>query len=148
MKKVWSMVGLVAISGIAARASEPIPLRPGRYSVTTVMSVNGKKMAPAMKRRCITSVDLQDPERIFNDGFLNNFRPDPNCTERNLKINGNKISYDEECAKPTISACTVHVEATVSETEYSAVRSVKAKSPRAPSMDYAISAKRAGACAH
>lgn len=148
MNKCWSMAVLFVMCGVAYAAGGTIGLTPGRYSVTMVMSMNGKKMAPNTKSRCITTTDLQDPERIFNERFLDNFKPDPNCTERNLKISGNRVSYDEECAKPELSARTVHVEATVSESGYTAVRSVKPKSPRAPAMVYTISGKRTGDCAH
>jgi hypothetical protein len=147
MKKVWGTVGLLVIAGIAAWASGAVALKPGRYSVTTVMSMNGRNYPPNTQSRCITNKDLQDPRRIFNERFMANFEPDPNCTERNLKTDGSKISYDEDCPTPAVSAHTVHVEGTVSESGYSAVRSVKPKSPRALPFVYTISAKRTGDCA-
>lgn len=148
MNKRWCIAAVFAACGVAFAAGSTIGLKPGQYSVTTVMSMAGNKMAPNTRNRCITTADLQDPERIFNERFLDNFKPDSNCTEHNLKINGNKVSYDEDCAKPELSAHTVHVEATVSETGYTAVRSVKPKSPRALPFVYTISAKRTGDCAH
>jgi Protein of unknown function (DUF3617) len=148
MNKFLSIAALFVMCAVAFAAAGAIGLKPGKYSVTTVMSMNGNKMAPNIRSRCITTADLQDPERIFNERFLDNFKPDSNCTEHNPKINGNKVSYDEDCAKPEMSARTVHVEATVSETGYTAVRSVKPKSPRALPLVYTISAKRTGDCAH
>lgn len=149
MRKSSRALLLLFVCGVVcgiAFAADMIALAPGRYAVTTVMTLNGNKMAPNTKSRCITKDDLQDPERLFNERFLDGFKPDPNCTEHNVKISADKASYDEECAKPEMSARTVHVEATFSDTAYSVARSVKPKSPRAMPFVYTISAKRTGDC--
>lgn len=143
MKTVWGIFLLFMACGVAVAVGNGVGLKPGRYDVTTTMSLSGKSMSPNTKSRCIAASDLQDPERIFNERFLDGFKPESKCSEHNVKINGSKVSYDEDCPNRS-----VHVDATVSETGYSAVRSVTPKSPRALPFTYKISAKRTGDCTH
>jgi len=131
----------IALTVIAA--PESIRLKPGRYEVLQQMMVNGKAEPESRPdSRCITTTDLQNPEAVFNAASLGEFRADATCVVRGLKADGSKVSYDADCSNRT-----VHVDATLlSDGEFTAVRSVTAKSARAVSMVYKLGGKRTGEC--
>lgn len=141
MKQPGMMILLLTTGAAALFASSAMGLKPGKYEETTTMEMNGKPTSqPAIHTKCISSEDIQDPEAVFNERIFARYKPDPTCTRRNLTNSAGKISYDEDCTNRK-----VHVDATFSDTQYSAVRSV---TPRSGPMafTYRISGKRTGNC--
>lgn len=122
-------------------ANDVLTLRPGKYEETVVTEMKGRRLsAPQVHSKCIHAADLKNPEAIFNERVGVRFATDKTCTTHNLSIGGGKLSYDEDCQNRK-----VHVEATFSSTEYTAVRQVVAK--RGPTaFTYRIKAKRTGEC--
>jgi len=142
-KQVFATAICCSIAAVVLAAPETIRLKPGRYAVSQQMSVNGKAEPESRPdSRCITPTDLQNPEAIFNAASLGEFRADATCVVRGLKADGSKVSYDADCSNRT-----VHVDATLlSDGEFTAVRSVTAKSARGVSMIYKLGGKRTGEC--
>ena len=134
------------LSPLAFAADPAVNLQPGKYEVATIMEMtmngNSKTYPSQTTTRCLTPAQLADPEQVFNERVAAAYRPDPSCTQHNLKTSSTAVSYDEDCNNRT-----VHVDATLSSTSYSAVRNVLPKSPRAPHMSYKITGKRTGDCA-
>jgi hypothetical protein len=128
-------------------ATDPaVNLQPGKYEIATsvemTMKGNSKTYPSQITTRCLTPTQLADPEQVFNERVAAAYRPDPSCTQHSLKASSTSVSYDEDCNNRT-----VHVDATLSPTSYSAVRKVLPKDPRAPHMAYKITGKRTGDCA-
>ncbi len=123
-------------------ANTALGLKTGKYEETVTIEMNGKAMSePNVHSKCISAEDLQEPEAVFNERVFKRYKPDPTCATHNLTNSGGKISYDEDCTNRK-----VHVDATVSGTEYSAVRSVTAKSGSS-AFTYKMKGKRTGDCA-
>jgi hypothetical protein len=139
--KTFSVLCLLLISGSSVLlASSAVSLKPGKYEVTGIREMNGKQY-PGHSIRCISAADLEDPEAVFNERVFARYKPDPSCTQHNLTNSGGKLSYDEHCANRT-----VHVDATLSGTEYSAVRSVTPKASGALGFTFKMTGKRIGDC--
>ncbi len=136
---------MVTLCHLAFAASPAINIQPGKYeilnSMEMTMNANSKTYPSRTATRCLTPAQLTDPEQVFNERFGANYRPDTSCTQHNLKTSSTSVSYDEDCNNRT-----VHVDAALLSTSYSAVRKVLPKDPRAPRMTYKISAKRIGEC--
>lgn len=134
------------LSPLAFATDAAVNLQPGKYEIATSveMTMNGiSKTYPShTTTRCLTPAELADPEQVFNEHVAAAYRPDPSCTQHSLKTSSTSVSYDEDCNNRT-----VHVDATLSPTSYSAVRKVLPKDPRAPHMAYKIAGKRTGDCA-
>jgi hypothetical protein len=145
LKQIFAMAICCSIAAVVLASPESIHLKPGRYAVSQQMKVNGQAEPESRPdSRCITASDLQNPEAVFNAASLGEFRADATCVVRSLKADGSKVSYDADCSNRI-----VHVDATlVSEGEFSAVRSVTAKSARGVSMVYKLGGKRTGDCTH
>jgi hypothetical protein len=135
-----------ALSTVALAAPQPVNLEPGKYAITSVLTVmvdgvaqpSRRKVRPAT--RCLTSTDLADPEAVFNERVLVKYVPDPACIQGNLKTSATELSYDEDCDNRR-----VHVDVTLASTSYEAVRTVMPKAP-APQTAYKITGKRIGDC--
>ncbi len=141
MKNLGIPILLLMTSASVLPANSVVDLKPGKYQETTTMEMNGKATSqPNIHIKCISADDLQHPEAIFNERVFKLYKPDPACATHNLTTSGGKIAYDEDCANRK-----VHVDATVSGTEYSAVRSV---TPKSGSMGftYRMKGKRTGEC--
>lgn len=130
---------------LAFAADPTINIQPGKYEIATsmemTMNANSKTYPSQTTTRCLTPALLTDPEQVFNERFAANYHPDPSCARHSLKSSSTSVSYDEDCNNRT-----VHVDATLSSTSYSAVRKVLPKDPRAPHMTYKITGKRTGEC--
>lgn len=129
---------LLAAAYVLGSAME---LKPGKYQVKTRTALAGHDQGEDRgKTLCITSTDLEDPERIFNERFFLTHKADPTCTTKNLQNEHGKLSYDEDCDDRLI-----HVDATLFEGEYAAVRTVNPKSG-AISVTFTMTGKRVGDC--
>lgn len=124
--------------------AQSVPLQPGRYEVlaTSTISVarGTEKGKTERASRCIRSADLADPEAVFNNRFLADFRPDGTCRLGNVVIAGGKVAYSADC-----KYSTVQVEGTATGTAYAVVRKARNKGP-GPSVETRIDARRMGAC--
>lgn len=145
MRVLGSTVLALTLCHLAFAADPTVNLQPGKYEIATTveMTMNGVSKAYPSKTaiRCLTSAQLADPEHVFNERVGANYHPDPSCTQHSLKSSSTSVSYDEDCSNRT-----VHVDAALSSTSYSAVRKVLPKDPRAPHMTYKVSGKRTGEC--
>lgn len=142
MRRLGMVFCLFVLSAVILLANTALGLKPGMYEETSTMEMNGKAMSkPTVHSKCIDAADLQEPEAVFNERIFKRYKPDPACTTHNLTNSGGKISYDEDCTNRK-----VHVDATVSSSEYSAVRSVTPKSGRAMAFTYRMKGKRTGEC--
>jgi uncharacterized protein DUF3617 len=134
------------LSPLAFAANPAVNLQPGKYEIATsiemTMNGNSKTYPSRTTTRCLTPAQLADPEEVFNERVAASYHSDPSCTQHSLKTSSTSISYDEDCNNRT-----VHVDANLSSTSYSAVRKVLPKDPRAPHMTYKTTGKRTGDCA-
>jgi hypothetical protein len=141
MKQLGMLVVLLITDAAVLLANTAVGLKPGKYEETATMEMNGKPTSrPGVHTKCIDSKDLEDPEAIFNERIFVRYKPDPTCTTHNLTNSGGRISYDEDCTNRK-----VHVDATVSGAEYSAVRSVTPKTGTT-AFTYRMTGKRTGDC--
>lgn len=132
------VTGIVLWSSVVF--GEPLPLTPGYYEVTAIMSVSGK---PDKRHRCVTPDHLANPEAVLNYAFSIKNLPFPDHTVTNFSLQGGKISYDVDTPHALI-----HVEGTISSTEFSVERSHKGKSGKvlAVPMTMTLTGKRTGDC--
>jgi hypothetical protein len=133
------------MSPLAFATGPAVNLQAGMYEIATsvemTMNGNSKTYPSKTTTRCLTPAQLADPEQVFNERVAAAYHPDPSCTQHSLKTSSTSVSYDEDCNNRT-----VHVDATLSPTSYSAVRKVLPKDSRAPQMAYKITGKRTGDC--
>jgi len=94
MRKFALVVLAVALS-IPAIAAEH-PGKPGQWEMTMQMDMPGMpfKMPPMKTTICLTADDLKDPQKSVPQDAKNK------CTVSDYKIEGNKVSWSVECAKP------------------------------------------------
>lgn len=134
---------IAAVSGFASVASAgKVGLKPGRYEVTVtceVQHVRQNQSQTAM--RCIRALDLESPERVFNDGADSAPRAEEICTVKDFKSAAGKVSYNADCSNRT-----VHVEGNVSEVSFSVVRTVRPKASAGVSLKFTVSGKWLGDC--
>ena len=123
-------------------AAANIDLKPGKYTLTITYQIQDQRQNESRTgTRCIAPADLGDPEKIFNDRMFAPGSPDTYCAVKNLKTGGGQISYDADCQDRV-----VHVEGTLSNTEFSVVREVKPKASPGVSLKLALRGKRTGDC--
>ncbi len=124
--------------------SQPVPMQPGRYEViatSTVTAAAGTEKGKAERAsRCIKAETLANPDAVFNNRFLADFKPDESCKLGGVSIGGGKVAYGADC-----KYSTVRVEGTFTEGAYSVVRKAVNKGP-GPSVETRIEGKRMGPC--
>lgn len=120
--------------------AESLPLTPGFYDVTATMSVSGK---PEHRDRCVTPDHVTSPEAVLNYAFARKFTPLPDHKVVNYSVQGEHLSYDVETPHSLI-----HVEGTMSTTEFSVVRTNKSKSGKTlpVPITLTLTGKRTGDC--
>lgn len=120
--------------------AESLPLTPGYYAVAAKMSTSDK---PESRDRCVTPEHLTSPEAVLNYAFAKKFTPLPDHKVLNYSVQGGKLSYDVDTPHSLI-----HVEGTVSATEFSVVRGNKSKSGKTLPMPITLTltGKRTGEC--
>ena len=132
------VMGSIVYSGVAL--ADSLPLAPGHYDVTATLSTTGK----AEKRdRCITAEHVATAESVLNYGFAKNVTPLPNHTVVNFSVEGGRVSYNVDTPSSVI-----HVEGTISDTDFSVVRSHQSKSGKVSPvpMTLTLTGKRTGDC--
>ena len=125
---------------VTAVLAEPLPLTPGYYAVTAKYSTsNGQES----RDRCVTPDHVTSPEAVLNYAFAKKVTPIPGHTIKNYSLQGEKLSYDVDTPFSLI-----HVEGTVSATEFSVVRSNTSKSGKTLPMPITLTlqGKRTGDC--
>ncbi|MBX3351053.1 MAG: hypothetical protein KF747_20210 [Nitrospira sp.] len=125
---------------VTAVLAEPFPLTPGYYAVTAKYSTsNGQES----RDRCVTPDHVASPEAVLNYAFAKKVMPLPGHTIKNYLLQGEKLSYEVETPSSLI-----HVEGTVSATEFSVVRSNTSKSGKTlpVPITLTLTGKRTGNC--
>ena len=124
----------------AVAFAEPLSLTPGYYAVTAKMSTSDK---PESRDRCLTPDHVMSPEAVFNYGFAKKVIALPDHKVVNYTVQGDKLSYDVDTPFSLI-----HVEGTVSATEFSVARSNKSKSGKTLPIPITLTltGKRIGDC--
>ena len=142
-KRIVKMGALIALVGVfAVLAAANVKLKPGKYALTITYEVQDQRQSESGNAtRCITPEDLDNPEEIFNDRIAGSPKQKVSCSVRDLKNAGGKISYDADCSNRT-----VHVEGTLSSTEFSVVRTVKPKASQDVPLKFTVRGKRLGDC--
>ncbi|MGH9728949.1 MAG: DUF3617 domain-containing protein [Candidatus Acidiferrales bacterium] len=124
-------------------AAGNVDLKPGKYALTITYEVQDLRQNQSRSgARCITPLDLENPESIFNDRVVAGAKDEESCSTRNLRNVGGKISYDAECSNRV-----VHVEGSLNHTEFSVVRTVKPKASHGVSLKFTLRGRRTGDCA-
>jgi hypothetical protein len=129
---------LLAVSNATAK----VDLRPGKFEFTITYEIQGEQSAASKTAaRCVTPEQLDNPEEIFTDSAVDKHKSNASCKVENLKDSGEKISYDADCSNRL-----VHVEGTVSGTEFLVVRNVKPKASKGVSLKLVLRGRRTGDC--
>ncbi|MBS0150760.1 MAG: hypothetical protein JSR31_07440 [Nitrospira sp.] len=120
--------------------AQSLPLMPGYYEVTATMSTSSE---PEQRHRCVTAEHLANAEAVLNYAFAKKFTPLPNHKIMNFSVGGDKISYEVDTPFSLI-----HVEGTISDTNFSVMRSNKSKSGKVSPipMTLTLIGKRTGDC--
>jgi hypothetical protein len=139
---------LFAVSAIAVLAagvmaqSADVPLRPGRYAITSSLEMTGQTTQPGTSgEHCITVEDMKDPENAFSPAVYATNRKNTECRVANFSRNGNKISYDVQCAR-----ALTQVEVTLSGDTFQGSRTVRPRAGAAARSVTRIEGKRTGDC--
>ncbi|MGC4097269.1 MAG: hypothetical protein QM706_09150 [Nitrospira sp.] len=134
--KVAISAALTVWAGLAL--AEMVPLTPGYYEVVVSGSPGGGTQT---RKRCVTTEHVADPDSVFNYAFAKPYKPFPGHHVVNNASQGDTISYDVET-----SFTTTHVEGTVSSSEFSIVRTTKAKSGKGTPVMMKLDGKRTRDC--
>lgn len=136
---VMVMLGFLFEAGALAA---PLALKPGLYAMTVTYQVQGERQNQSRSgTRCIAANDLENPEAIFSDQVVAVRTAEIKCSVGNWKNADGRVSYDAEC-----SDRTVHVEGSLSETEFSVVRTVTPKASPKILLKFVVAGKRTGHC--
>lgn len=129
---------IAAVSGFASVASAGnVTLKPGRYEVTVTYEVQHERQNQSQTAiRCIRALDLESPERVFNDRTDAAPRAEEICKVKDFKNAAGKVSYNADCSNRT-----VHVEGNVNETAFRVVRTVRPKASAGVSLKFTVSGK-------
>lgn len=130
-------------SGFVSVASAGrVDLKPGRYEVTVTYEVQQERQNQSRTAiRCIRPLDLESPERVFDDRTDSAPKVEEICTVKNFKSVMGKVSYNAHCSNRT-----VHVEGNVNETGFSVVRTVRPKASTGISLKFTVSGRWVGDC--
>lgn len=129
------------LCGAPARATT-LELRPGQYAMTVTYQVQGERQNQSRSgTRCITASDLGNPEIIFSDQMVSPRKEETECSVKELKDAGGNVSYDADCSNRT-----VHVTGSLSETDFSVVRTVTPKASPKVLLKFVVTGKRTGDC--
>lgn len=119
-----------------------VDLKPGRYEITVTYEVQHERQNQSRTAvRCIRPVDLESPERVFNDRTDSAPKPGEICTVKGLRSSAGKISYDADCSNRT-----VHVEGSVDALGFSVVRTVRPRAGQTVPLKFMIRGRRTGNC--
>lgn len=142
MRPILAFCLLAAFSAVAIAQSVDLPLKPGRYSVTSTSQTPGQAAGPGTSgQRCVSAADMKDPENLFDPAVVATSRGNEACKVQNFSRDGNSISYDVQCPR-----AFVRVEATLSGDSYKGSRDVKPRPGAATRVIYAFQGKRVGDC--
>ncbi len=131
---------LATVSTLAAAPS--LKLEPGRYVVTVTYEVQDQRQnEPRTTTRCITRLDLNDPEKIFNDQTSSPAQNGEACSVKSLKTVNRTVSYEADCANRT-----VQVKGMLGSDGFSVVRTVMPKGNQGVSLKFTVRGERTGDC--
>lgn len=133
-------MALAGLFGVAFGAQ--VPLKPGQYTMTVTYQVQSERQDQSRSgTRCITTSDLENPEAIFSDEIAATQTNETKCSVGNWKNAAGRISYDAKCSNRM-----VHVEGSLSETQFSVVRTVTAKASPKVLLKFFVAGRRTGDC--
>ncbi len=119
MQKIVLAVALFVPVAAFARPS----IKPGQYHIKVSYDMQGAayKMPPTEMDRCISSSEAGDPKQLMS--------AEKTCTASNMKVEGNKVSYDIAChnAAGTESG---HAEVNLGGDSYSSTLTLELNNPR------------------
>lgn len=139
--RVAISVTLAGLFGASAFCAQ-VPLKPGQYAMTVTYQVQNERQNQMRSgTRCVTASDLENPEAIFSDEITRLQTDETKCSVGNWKNTGGRISYDAECSNRT-----VHVEGSLSETQFSVVRTVTPKTSPKVLLKFFVTGRRTGDC--
>lgn len=142
MRHTLAVCVLAIFAAVAIAQSVGLPLKPGRYSVTSTSQTPGQAAGPGTSgQRCVGAADMKDPENLFDPAVVATSRRNAACKVQNFSRDGNSISYDVQCPR-----AFVHVEATLSADSFKGSRDVKPRPGAATRVIYAFQGKRVGDC--
>ncbi|MEO5694185.1 MAG: DUF3617 family protein [Usitatibacter sp.] len=127
------------LASVAAQAA-PVPMEAGEYEVTATVVSSGETGKPDKATRCIKADDLANPEAVFNNRFMANFKPDATCVVSGLSMAGGKVGYSTVC-----KYSDVRVDGTYTATSYNIVRDARPKGA-GPQVNTRLAGRRLGAC--
>lgn len=87
-------VGLLALASAAFADNAP-PMKEGLWEITSRTEMSGMPASaarPMTMRRCFTQKDIQGGEATAS--------PDSKCAVKNMKVAGNRSTWDVECSGP------------------------------------------------
>jgi len=134
------VVAMALVASAGAAQAESFPLLPGYYEVAVSGGPSGSS---EMRNRCVTSEHLADPDSVLNYAFAKKYRPVPGFTVSNLSVQGGKIAYNVETP-----SSTVHVDGTVSASQFSVKRHAKSKKSGTQIPTMTLDGKRTRDCRH
>jgi len=123
-----------------AAHADSFPLTPGYYDV---MVTGGPGGGAETRHRCVTADHLADPDSVLNYAFAKKYKPFPGVRVSNFSVQGGKLSYDVDTP-----SSTVHVDGTVSATEFSVQRHAKSKKAGTAVPTLQLDGKRMRDCRH
>lgn len=142
MRTLFAVV-VIAILGVAAAAqSTGVPLKPGRYAITSTTDSGGHTGVPGTSgEHCIPAPEMADPENAFDPAAYATNRKNTECHVVNFSKNGNTITYDVQCPR-----ALTQVELTLSGDTFKGTRTIRPRAGAAIRMVVHIQGHRAGDC--
>ncbi len=133
-------VGILAVAAIAQ--STDVPLKPGRYAITSSSGMAGQPAQSGTSgEHCISADDMKDPENVFSPSVYATNRKNTECRVQNFSKDGGKISYDVQCPR-----ALTQVEVTLSGATFQGSRTVRPRVGAAIRSVVKIQGKRTGDC--
>jgi hypothetical protein len=135
-----SAIAVLAV-GLMAQSAD-VPLRPGRYAITSTSGMTGQVAQPGTSgEHCITAEDMKDPENAFSPSVYATNRKNTECHVANFSRSGDKITYDVQCPR-----ALTQVEVTLSGDAFQGSRTVRPRAGAAVRSVTRIQGKRTGDC--
>lgn len=132
--------GVLAVAAIAQLTG--VPLKPGRYSITSSSEVTGQPAQPGTSgEHCIRPEDMQDPENVFSPSVYATNRKNTECRVENYSKSGDRISYDVHCPR-----AFTQVEVSLSGTTFQGSRTVRPRAGAAIRSVVKIQGRLTGDC--
>ena len=142
MLPVFIVASMAALVVAAPAGADPLPMKPGKYEVISVIgSKTGKPGEPKKTTRCLRAAGMENPDYVFNARVIDAYKPDATCKAGDVEIKDGKMAYTSDCKFEK-----VRVEGVASETAYAVTRTAKSKASGGVTLTSTLEAKRIGEC--